>query len=52
MVEIVKPKRGRPRKADQPVKPKRGRPKKIVEVEKRKRGRPRKTDAKKSSTKK
>lgn len=52
VVEIVKPKRGRPRKADQPVKPKRGRPKKIVEVEKRKRGRPRKTDAKKSSTKK
>lgn len=50
-IEKPKPKRGRPRKADQPVKPKRGRPKKVVEVEKPKRGRPRKTDAKKTTKK-
>ncbi len=51
VVGVVKPKRGRPRKADQPVKPKRGRPRKVVEVEKPKRGRPRKTDGKKTTKK-
>lgn len=48
VLEKPKPKRGRPRKADQPVKPKRGRPRKVVEVEKPKRGRPRKTDSTKT----
>lgn len=53
---VVKPKRGRPRKADQPVKRGRGRPRKPENIVKPKRGRPRKKDSakttKKSTTKK
>ena len=44
VVQIEKPKRGRPKKSETVQKPKRGRPKKSKTVPKLKRGRPRKTD--------
>lgn len=44
VVQIEKPKRGRPKKSETVQKPKRGRPKKTKTVPKLKRGRPRKTD--------